>query len=128
MEVAGVPGAPQDGPFWTNSSLAPVPKRPGETTAFPKLAGLTSAEDMAARQARADRDFAAKAHRSSLAGLTLRTALQDMREVLVGIPHDVYSSPGSVSLWDLVTRNDRLRGLGLLVLTGALLAAAIAGE
>ncbi len=125
--VAGVPDAPQEGPFWTNSSLAPVPQRPGETTAFPTVAGLTSAEDIAARQARADRAYAAKAQRSSLAGLTLRTAMQDIREVLLGIPKDVYSAGGrrELSLWDLVTRNDRLRGLGLLALTGALLAAAL---
>lgn len=114
-----------DGPFWANSSLGPPVKRPGQTSVAPLFAGLTSAEDIAARQVRADREYTDRAHRSSLAGLTLRTALEDLREVVVGIPSDLYGASGDLALWDVLTRNDRLRGLGLLALCIGVLVVAI---
>lgn len=83
----------------------------------PRYAGLTSAVDIARRQKAADEARAVRAKRSSLQGLTLRTALEDIREVLVGLPRDLYASAGgpeSLTLVDLLAKNDRLRGLGLL--------------
>lgn len=82
--------------------------------AQPRYAGLTSAVDIARRQKAADEARAVRAKRSSLQGLTLRTALEDIREVLVGLPRDLYAAPEGRTLADLLSKNDRLRGLGLL--------------
>ena len=92
---------------------------------FSLYAGLSSAQDLAARQAEANRHAEEEASRSSMAGLTLRTAMEDVREVVVGIPADLFGQSGPVSLADLVGKNDRLRGLGILALLGALLSIAI---
>lgn len=78
----------------------------------PQYAGLTSAVSIATRQKAADEVRAVRSKRSSLQGLTLRTAFEDIREVLVGLPRDVYGS--NEPLVTLVRKNDRLRGLGLL--------------
>lgn len=86
-------------------------------------AGLTSAERLAARQAAAEAATDASARRSSLAGLTLRTAWEDAREVLVGVPADLLNGPDA-SLAAVFGRADRLRGLGVLALGLAVLVAA----
>ena len=66
-----------------------------------------------------------RAKRSSLAGITLRTAWEDLADVVVGIPSDLFGASGALPLADLLTKNDRLRGLGLLMLVLAFLAVAI---
>ena len=88
-------------------------------------AGLTTAKQVAARQALQNRRIDARRTRSSLAGLTLRTAWEDIREVAVGIPADLYGASGPLSLWDLAVKRDRLRGLGLLLIAVAVLTAAL---
>lgn len=120
--------------FWANSSMTATAPPAGATTAaalVPKYAGLTSAQELARRQAAADREFADRARRSSLAGLTIRTALEDVREVLVGVPADLFGASssegdgGALPLAHLLAKNDRLRGLGLLCLAASLLAVAL---
>lgn len=69
--------------------------------------------DVATRQRRANAHAAQRQQRSSMRGLTLRTALEDIREVLVDLPRDYFAGG---SLVDLLVKNDRLRGLGLLAL------------
>ena len=91
----------------------------------PEYAGLTSAEQIASRQEQAEAVFEARTARSSLGGLTLRVALQDMREALVGVPADLFSSHGPLNAWDIFTRRDRLRGLGLWILILVVLAVAV---
>lgn len=110
---------------WKNSSLLSPPPARTEPGALPQYAGLTSAQDLAARQEAADRQRESVAQRSSMAGLTLRTALQDLREVVVGIPTDLFGGSGTLPLGEVVVKNDRLRGLGLLLLVTAVLAAAL---
>lgn len=84
----------------------------------PRYSGLTSAADVASRQDLANRQADAALRRSSMEGLTLRTALQDAREALVGVPADVYAG---ASLADALLKNDRLRGLGVLAVAVGLL-------
>ena len=84
----------------------------------PRYSGLTSAVDVASRQDLANRQADAALRRSSMEGLTLRTALQDAREALVGVPADVYAG---ASLADALLKNDRLRGLGVLAVAVGLL-------
>lgn len=90
----------------------------------PRYSGLTSAVDIARRQAEADRVADAAARRSSMEGLTLRTALEDAREVLFGMPADLWGGD-AVALSDLLLKRDRLRGLGVLLVALALVALAV---
>lgn len=47
--------------------------------------------------------------------LSLRVALEDAGEALVGIPRDLFGGGRrAVPLWDLATRGNRLRGVGVL--------------
>ena len=89
----------------------------------PKVAGLTTSAELTRRQLAINRAKAATAHRSSLAGLTLRVAMQDMREAVLGIPRDVARARNHrVSLGYIFLKNDRLRGIGLVLLLGSVLA------
>lgn len=101
----------------TSTPLAtPLTLAASTSDATPRFAGLTSAEDIANRQRRANLRIALAARRSSLAGLTLRVALDDVKEVLVGVPRDLFESRQPASLSSLFLKNDRLRGTGLLLL------------
>jgi len=111
--------------WWSNSSLTTTATGIRPVIGTPTFAGLTSAQELVDRQAASDAAKAAAARRSSLAGLTLRTAWEDVTDVVVGIPSDLFGASGPLSLRDLLAKNDRLRGLGLLVLLLALLAVAI---
>ena len=112
----------------TQGGTTPTPtsRTSRKKTEVPSLyAGLTSAQELAARQAEANRQAEEAAARSSMAGLTLRTAMEDVREAVVGLPADLFGQSGAVSLGDVLGKNDRLRGLGILVLLGALASIAI---
>jgi len=52
---------------------------------------------------------------STWRGLTLRLAVSDMSEAITGIFADLYKNNGNVSIRELFTKNNRLRGLGLLM-------------
>lgn len=89
-------------------------------------AGLTTPQEVASRQEQMNAEEDRRVARSSLEGLTLRTALEDVREVITGIPADLFgNSAEPLPLRDVLTKNDRLRGLGLLLLAVALLAVAL---
>ena len=51
---------------------------------------------------------------STWRGLTLRLAVSDMAEAITGIPADIYKNNGKVGVKELLTKNNRMRGLGLL--------------
>ena len=51
---------------------------------------------------------------STWKGLTLRLAVSDMAEAITGIPSDIYKNNGKVSVKELFTKNNRMRGIGLL--------------
>ena len=106
---------------WT----AGAPRTPtASPAALPQYAGLTSAQELTERQRLVDADIDAAARRSSLAGLTLRTALRDVSDVVVGLPADLLSGGTEVPL-SVVTRGDRLRGLGLLLVAMAVVIAVL---
>jgi hypothetical protein len=130
---AGAPAKPAATPAATPAPAkpappAPEPARPPRSAPVPGeyLYALTSAEDLAARQRAADAAAADAARRSGLAGLTLRTAWEDLREFLVGVPADLTAATGRrVPLGELLCRNDRLRGLGVALVLAALLGLAL---
>ena len=47
--------------------------------------------------------------------MTIRNAVKDAYEALVGIPEDIYQNSGRISLKKLLVKNNRLRGLGVLL-------------
>lgn len=85
-------------------------------------AGLISTEDIMRRQRAADAERAARLARSSLAGLTLRTGLEDLRAAATGVPRDLVAGE---SLWTSLTTDDRLRGLGIACVALGLLGLAL---
>jgi hypothetical protein len=46
--------------------------------------------------------------------LSLRLAVTDMSEAITGILSDIYKNNGNVGVKELFTKNNRMRGLGLL--------------
>lgn len=104
-------------------SAAPATTPPATTP--PRLPALLTPQQLAARSELLQRDYEARAERSSLRGITLRTAAQDMREVLVGLPADA-AAAGTVDLPALLGVNDRLRGLGMLMMVSGLVVGVLA--
>ena len=115
--------------FAAATGIDPATVRPPTRRRAPPAAslyaGLTTAQEVAAREAAQNRQAEARRTRSSLAGLTLRTAWEDVKEAVVGIPGDLYGASGPLSLWELTVKRDRLRGLGLLLIALAILVTAV---
>lgn len=86
-------------------------------TVEPTYAGLTTSKEVMRHRDSVNHAATARMLRSATEGLTLRVAMEDMRDVLVGVPRDVHS--GKASLAELFGTGDRLRGLGLWLLTAA---------
>lgn len=101
-----------DDPF-LDLSYFPVPKGFDNVGSL-ELNNLATSEDVAKLQDQLNKLAEEKHKRSTWKGLTLRIAVQDMWEALTGIPADIYQNSGRVSLKELITRDDRLRGLGLI--------------
>ena len=57
---------------------------------------------------------------STVRGMTLRNSVQDMREAITGIFSDLYKNNMNVSVGELFTKDNRLRGLGLLLVLASL--------
>ena len=101
-----------DDPF-LDLSYVPVPKGFDNFGSL-ELNNLATSEDVAKLQDQLNKLAEEKYKRSTWKGLTFRIAVQDMFEALTGIPADIYQNSGRVSLKELLTRDDRLRGLGLI--------------
>ncbi|AGE54823.1 hypothetical protein PBCVMA1D_188L [Paramecium bursaria Chlorella virus MA1D] len=91
----------------------PVPKGFDNVGSL-QLNNLATSEDVAKLQDQLNKLAEEKHKRSTWKGLTLRIAVEDMWEALSGIPTDIYDNSGRVTLKELLTKNDRLRGIGLL--------------
>jgi len=61
---------------------------------------------------------------STLKGLTLRLAVSDMAEAITGIISDIYKNNGNISIKELFTKNNRVRGLGLIFILVAFISLA----
>lgn len=82
--------------------------------------GLASAEDLTRFQDEANDAIARSAERSALSALTYETAMADAHEALVGLAADLAGTTDRTSLWDMLTHQDRMRGLGVLLMALAL--------
>ena len=83
------------------------------------LTPLVRADEMMALQAEANRAREAADARSSVAGMSLGAAVADARDALLGIPEDLMGNTPRKSLWDIFTHNDRMRGVGVLLVAVA---------
>ena len=82
---------------------------------------LATSEDIIRLQNAANEDSALTAHEASWRGFTLRMAVRDVREAIFGIMSDLFGNTRPAPLWDVATKNHRLRGIGviLIVLAGS---------
>lgn len=79
-----------------------------------ELNNLATAPDVKKLQDQAN-ELADKLYKeSTLKGLTLRIAVSDMYEAFTGIIADIYKNNGKISMKQLFTKNNRVRGLGLI--------------
>jgi hypothetical protein len=96
-------------------SGGPTSTMPIKSIGGTPLTPLVRADEMMALQKMSDRYREADAVRSSLAGLDVSTAVADARDALLGIPEDLLGNTSRKSLWASFTHNDRLRGVGVLL-------------
>lgn len=79
-----------------------------------ELNNLATPENVAKLQNQAN-DLANQRYKESTwQGLTLRNAVSDVAETLTGIISDVYKNNGNVSIVEIFTKNNRIRGMGLI--------------
>lgn len=102
-----------DDQSFLNYRNIPVPKGINNVASF-DLNNLATSEDIAKLQDDANKYVDKRYKESTWRGLTLRLAVKDVYEALTGIPEDIYQNSGKVSLKELVAKNNRLRGLGIL--------------
>jgi len=81
-----------------------------------ELNNLATPENVKQLQDQANQLAEKRYRESTWRGLTLRLAVSDMSEAIAGIFADLYKNNGSVSVRELFTKNNRLRGLGLLMI------------
>jgi hypothetical protein len=85
-----------------------------------ELNNLATAPDVKKLQDQAN-ELANKLYKeSTLKGLTLRIAVADMYEAITGIIADIYKNNGKISMKQLFTKNNRVRGLGLIFILVAI--------
>lgn len=82
--------------------------------------GITSAQDMMRLQEEADAEARRAAARSSLAELSYSRAVTDASEALTGVMGDLAGTSDRRSLRAILTHQDRMRGLGFLLIALAL--------
>jgi hypothetical protein len=97
----------------------PVPKAI-ENVAGLQLNNLALPGDVAKLQNQANRLADERYKDAMWKGLTLRNAVRDMYEAISGIPADIYQNNGRIGLKKLLTKDNRLRGLGLLFILFAM--------
>lgn len=82
--------------------------------------GVTPPSVLMQLQERANARAQAQRKRSEVASLTYEEALADAHEALVGITEDLSGATERKGLKDMLTHNNRLRGLGILLIVLAL--------
>jgi hypothetical protein len=112
-EVMTTVQAPKINDLFLDMPYVPVPRAFTNVGSI-QLNNLATAKDVATLQNKVNRDAQKMYQQATVGGLTLRNGVQDMREAIVGIWADLYQNNMNVSVKDLFTKNNRLRGLGLL--------------
>jgi len=107
------PGTPAGNDPYIDWPYLPVPKGFTNIGSL-ELNNLATPENVKKLQDEVDKLVEKRYKESTWRGLTLRMAVSDMAEALTGIPADIYKNNGNVSVKEIFTKNNRLRGLGLL--------------
>jgi len=107
------PGTPAGNDPYIDWPYLPVPKGFTNIGSL-ELNNLSTPENVKKLQDQVNVLAEKKYKESTWKGLTLRMAVSDMAEALTGIPADIYKNNGNVSVKEIFTKNNRLRGLGLL--------------
>ena len=77
---------------------------------------LATSQDLMDMQKRANELAVKRKYDSSWQGLTIRRAIADAREAMFGIPADLFGNSGNpLPLGELLTKNDRMRGVGIIL-------------
>ena len=82
--------------------------------------GITPAGDLMALQQQVNTEATQRHKRSTLADLSYETALGDAHDALTGLAEDLAGNTPRKGLKEMLTHNDRLRGLGVLLIALAL--------
>ena len=112
-------------PYDSSLKASDVPNVPYEELPLPRgidsvanfdVNTLVTSKDMMKLQNDANAYHKKKREDSSWKTLTIRRAMDDAAEALTGIPNDIFGNtpPESRTVWNIFTKNDRLRGLGII--------------
>jgi hypothetical protein len=107
------PGTPAGNDPYIDWPYLPVPKGFTNIGSL-ELNNLSTPENVKKLQDQVNELAEKRYKESTWRGLTLRMAVSDMAEALTGIPADIYKNNGNVGVKEIFTKNNRLRGLGLL--------------
>jgi len=118
-EVMSSVQSPAGNDNFLNLPYVPIPKAFENVGSF-DLNNLTTAKDIATLQNKVNKDAEMMYQQSTVRGMTLRNSVQDMREAITGIFSDLYKNNMNVSVGELFTKDNRLRGLGLLLVLASL--------
>ncbi|AGE56203.1 hypothetical protein PBCVNEJV1_160L [Paramecium bursaria Chlorella virus NE-JV-1] len=112
-EVMSTVKSPGENDNFLNLPYVPVPKAFENVGSF-ELNNLATAKDVATLQDKVNKNAQKMYEQSTVRGLTLRNGIQDMYSAIVGIWADLYKNNMNVSMKELFTKDNRLRGLGLI--------------
>jgi hypothetical protein len=112
-EVMSSVKSPAGNDLFMELPYVPVPKAFTNVGSF-DLNNLATAKDVATLQNKVNKNAEEMYRQSTVAGLTLRNGVQDMYSAIVGVWGDLYNNNMNVSVKELFTRDNRLRGLGLI--------------
>lgn len=76
--------------------------------------GLVPSADIISMQNEKNREMSENYESSKLQNITLDAAIKDMGDATKGILDDLLGSGESLGLWDIVSKDNRLRGLGMI--------------
>lgn len=106
--------------FDTNLTADVVPKTPYLELPEPIGVGnelnlLATSKDLVDMQKRATELAAKRKYESSWQGLTIRRAVEDAKEALFGIPADLFGNSKPLPLGEVLTKRNRMRGVGIIL-------------
>ena len=107
------PGTPAGNDYFLDMPYMPVGKGFTNIGSL-ELNNLATPENVKKLQDQVNALAEKRYKESTWRGLTLRLAVADMSEALTGIPADIYKNNGNVGVKEIFTKNNRVRGLGLL--------------
>jgi hypothetical protein len=77
---------------------------------------LRTSRDIIDKEHAMNRELQVAHEAAQLHNLTLRRAFQDMGQAVAGISEDAFRNTPPKPLWETITKDSRLRGLGLLMM------------